>query len=137
MTTLPAALDDPEKTEKAFKLLGILMNDERRRVLKDLDPKRFYQHPYWRVVRQHYLYTHPSCEYCRERRATKVVHESFDHWGQEHLHLEDLRSSCNYCHQVDHPDLLVIERDRQKIVMAQKKRSSYKDKGVKRINGGF
>lgn len=121
---LDEVLAKPSATAEAFRVLGEIVDDRRREFLRAAPAAVFYRHPYWMVVRRCYLDNHPTCEYCYERSATKVIHESWSHRGDEHRHLENLKACCSLCGSVEHPDVIEIDRDGDSVKLTNRKRSS-------------
>ena len=64
--------------------------------------EQFLQTSYWAAIREHVLLTIGKCQTCSSREFLKVHHNTYDHHGSEHTHLEDLVVLCERCHQYFH-----------------------------------
>lgn len=63
----------------------------------------FLKSDYWKAVRKHVLETRgKKCEDCGKSYKLQVHHVSYEHHGQEHLYLEDLKLLCARCHMAQH-----------------------------------
>jgi len=61
----------------------------------------FLRTAYWRTIRDYVVMQRQGkCVECLSSPATEVHHRSYDHHGQEHLHLADLMPVCRLCHEI-------------------------------------
>lgn len=65
--------------------------------------KRFLSSEYWRVVREIKIKESGGrCAVCGSSDNLQVHHRSYEHHGNEHLHLDDLVVLCGRCHTLFH-----------------------------------
>ena len=85
-----------------------MMSDKQRSMatdyLRGLPYERFLQTRYWYAIRLKVMSDRKDrCETCKERRTDlQVHHRTYEHHGDEHAHLEDLKLECDRCHKTIH-----------------------------------
>jgi hypothetical protein len=58
---------------------------------------------YWQDVRTQVLKRDGhKCQSCGSRKNLHVHHLTYEHHGEEHLHLDELQTLCSVCHAVEH-----------------------------------
>lgn len=63
----------------------------------------FLRSAYWKDVRKKVLQRdNYTCTTCGRHKRLQVHHLTYEHHEYEHLHLEDLTTLCNNCHQLVH-----------------------------------
>jgi len=78
--------------------------------LKALPYRDFLTTIYWQIVRNYVLYKRGySCELCNNKDSLNVHHKTYEHHGEEHLHLEDLIVLCRMCHSKFHDKIVEPE----------------------------
>jgi DNA replication protein DnaC len=69
---------------------------------RDMPYEEFLRTEYWAVVRDHLVGKVGKCQLCSSRSNLAVHHNSYQHHGREHQHLEDLIVVCDRCHMYFH-----------------------------------
>lgn len=64
---------------------------------------QFLQSDYWLAVRKSALHRDQyTCQKCGSKNNLHVHHITYEHHGEEHLHLNDLTTVCEACHNQEH-----------------------------------
>jgi hypothetical protein len=64
---------------------------------------RDYIHsPMWHIISQFCRLVQPVCIKCKETFQLQVHHLSYEHFGCEMYHLEDVTVLCGKCHEIIH-----------------------------------
>lgn len=84
-----------------------------RERVKEMPYEEFVKTEYWKLVSAYVLHqANYKCRHCGQG-ATRVHHVSYEHHGEEHLHLEDLHAICGGCHRILHTGgILAVRRVR-------------------------
>lgn len=70
---------------------------------KKQEYQEFLETDYWKNVRETKIsMSGYKCQLCGSKSNLNVHHNSYEHHGQEHKHLEDLVVLCRECHEVFH-----------------------------------
>lgn len=69
---------------------------------REMPYEDFLQTEYWAAIRGHVIDKIGKCQVCTSRESLNVHHNTYEHRGQEYLHLEDLVVLCNRCHGCFH-----------------------------------
>jgi len=67
---------------------------------------------YWKTIKRYLLYIHRQCYICKKRSRLTVHHKTYNHFGYEIFHLEDLQVLCWFCH--------INERKKSKLYFSKK-----------------
>ena len=60
--------------------------------------KEYLQSPYWIIVKNYILSIRKQCHICKRTTHLTVHHKTYEHFGYEIFHLEDLEVLCWFCH---------------------------------------
>lgn len=73
--------------------------------------EKFLKSEYWLGVRQEVLKRDEfKCQCCDAKESLQVHHLTYENYGKEHEHLEDLITLCDDCHKKQHS--LVVNNDK-------------------------
>jgi hypothetical protein len=104
--TIPqAATLENLRPETAFERLLLTISPREVEVLRSMQGesyREFLDSAYWHVVARYVRWQRKVCEDCGRNGKLYVHHKSYDHHGQEHLHLVDLKVLCLGCHDTEH-----------------------------------
>ncbi len=68
--------------------------------MKAMPYEEFLATTYWKTVRDYMAHRWRGlCQACLVNRSTEVHHKTYEHRGEEHLHLDDLMPVCRKCHE--------------------------------------
>ena len=71
----------------------------------------FVKTPYWKIISAYIKWRDCCrCVQCNTNKQLETHHRTYENHGYEHLHLEDLHTFCNICHQHYHEQNPEIER---------------------------
>lgn len=95
--------NDPNYEQDNLIVLPSLERSEDAALLKAMSYSSFLRSDYWKAVRKHVLKIRGNkCENCEKTYKLQVHHLSYEHHGQEHLYLDDLKLLCAHCHKTHH-----------------------------------
>ena len=77
---------------------------------KSMENAAFEKTIYWGIVSGWKVLLQDRCESCSIPSRLIVHHLSYEHRGEEHLHLEDLKVLCRDCHAAIHVDSEATKR---------------------------
>ena len=81
-------------------------------LIKNKSYSEYIQTNYWHCISYHLRKDLKKCPKCDEKKDKKhlhVHHKTYEHLGEEYLHLEDLIVLCDNCHTKEHARLKAIE----------------------------
>lgn len=80
------------------------MTKKQTEELKNMNYKDFLQTDYWKMVsEQARINAHYKCQVCGcNDKTLHVHHNTYEHHGEEHKHMEDLVCLCEDCHYLYH-----------------------------------
>ena len=81
---------------------------------------RFERTVYWGIISGHIVSRDKRCMNCASPSSLHVHHLTYEHRGQEHRFLNDLRALCRQCHTAQHRHMITAQA-----------------KGMQRLNPGI
>jgi hypothetical protein len=76
---------------------------------KSMSNAQFEKTVYWGIISGHVCSRDKRCLICASPSGLQVHHTSYEHRGEEHRYLNELRSLCRPCHTVQHQHLVTAQ----------------------------